>query len=128
MRYLIAILILFLNSAPGYGQEAEFSLDKAVHKFSKVHEGAILEHFYTVTNTGTAPLVISEYKVSCTCTKAYLPKDPILPGNSFKLKVTFDTNGKYYFQDRTIYLKTNTKKQTHRLRFKVNVLPRSTKN
>ena len=124
MRYLFAIIILFLSSAPGFGQEAEFSIDNSVHKFPKVDEGAILEHFFTITNTGTSPLIISEYKVSCSCTKAYLPKDPILPKASYKLKVTFDTNGKYYLQDRTIYLKTNTKKETHRLRFKVKVTPK----
>jgi hypothetical protein len=126
MRYLFALIIVFLSSAPGYGQEAEFGIDNALHKFPKVKEGVILEHFYIITNTGSAPLIISEYKVSCSCTKAFLPKDPILPGESYKLKVSFDTNGKYYLQDRIIYLKTNTKKETHRLRFKVKVIPKST--
>jgi hypothetical protein len=126
MRYLFALIIVFLSSAPAYGQEAEFSIDNALHKFPKVKEGVILEHFYIITNTGSAPLIISEYKVSCSCTKAFLPKDPILPGESYKLKVSFDTNGKYYLQDRIIYLKTNTKKETHRLRFKVKVIPKST--
>lgn len=124
MRYLFAIIILFLSSAPGYCQEAEFSIDNSVHKFPKVDEGVILEHFFTITNSGGAPLIISEYKVSCSCTKVFLPKGPILPGESYKLKVSFDTNGKYYVQDRTIYLKANTKKETHHLRFKVKVIPK----
>ena len=111
-----------MNSALVFGQEAEFSLEEKVHKFPKTKEGVLLEHEYKITNTGDAPLIISDYSVSCKCTKVYLPKEPILPGATYNLKVTFDTNGKYDFQDRTIYLKTNTKKETHAVRFKVLVI------
>ena len=119
----VAILLLItLNSALVFGQEAEFSLEEKVHKFPKTQQGVLLEHEFKITNTGNAPLIISDYSVSCKCTKAYLPDAPILPGDSFNLKVTFDTEGKYDFQDRTIYLNTNTKKGTHSLRFKVRVI------
>ena len=122
MRLYFAIIIIALNSALVFGQEAEFSLDKSVHKFPKTVEGVLLEHEYTVTNSGDAPLIISDYKVSCSCTKAYLPKKPILPGESYKIRVTFDTEGKYDWQDRTVFLQTNTKKETHSVRFKVRVI------
>lgn len=114
-----------MNSALGFCQEAEFSIDKSVHKFEKTYEGKLLEHNFVITNTGDAPLIISDYKVSCSCTKAFLPKNPILPGASFDLRVTFDTKGKYYFQDRIIYLQTNAKKETQQLRFKVKVVPKN---
>lgn len=125
MRLFFAIIIIALSSALGFGQEAEFSIDKSVHKFEKTYEGKLLEHNFKISNTGNAPLIISDYKVSCSCTKAYLPTKPILPGESFDLRVTFDTKGKYYFQDRIIYLKTNAKKETQQLRFKVKVVPRN---
>lgn len=125
MRLFYAIIIIALNSALGFGQVAEFSIDKAVFKFPKTYEGKLLEHDYIITNKGDAPLIISDYKVSCSCTKAVLPEKPILPGESFSLHVTFDTNGKYYFQDRIIYLQTNTKTKTEKLRFKVNVIPKN---
>ena len=118
----VAILLLLkLNSALVFGQEAEFSLEEKVHKFPKTKEGVLLEHYFEISNTGEAPLVISDYKVACKCTKVYLPDAPILPGETYKLKVTFDTNGKYDFQDRIVYLKANTKKGTHTVRFKVRV-------
>lgn len=125
MRLFFAIIIIALNSALGFGQEAEFGIDKAVHKFPKTYEGALLEHNFRISNTGTTPLIISDYKVECSCTKAYLPKNPILPGEYFDLKVTFDTKGKYNFQDRIIYLKTNSKQETQQLRIKVNVIPKN---
>ena len=123
MKLFLAIIIIALNSALVFGQAAEFSINKAVHKFPKTNEGIILKHTFVVTNNGDAPLIILDYKVGCSCTKVILPTKPILPGETFNLLVTFDTNGKYNFQDRIIYLKTNTKKQTHKIRFKVNVIP-----
>ena len=123
MRLFFAIIIIALNSAPGFCQEAEFRLDKSLHKFPTTKQGTVLTHDYLITNTGDAPLIISDYKVSCTCTKAILPEKAIEPGDTFALQVSFDTKEKYYFQDRTIILVTNTKKQTHSIRFKVKVVP-----
>jgi len=125
MRLFFAIIIIALNSALGISQVAEFSIEEPVYKFPKTYEGVILQHEFKFTNTGDAPLIISDYTVSCSCTKAILPKEPILPGKSSVIKVTFDTNGKYYHQDRIIYIKTNAKKSEHKLRFKVNVIPKN---
>ena len=119
MRFLLPIVFLFSLSA--FGQEAKITVSKPVHKFPKTKEGKLLEHTFQMKNTGTAPLIISKYEVACDCTKAYLPQKPILPGESFGIKVTFDTKGKYYFQDRTIILTTNTKSKEAKIRIKVNV-------
>jgi len=122
-KLYFAIIIIAFNSAFGFGQMAEFSIKKSTHKFPNTEEGVLLEHYFVIENTGDAPLILSDYKVACTCTKIILPKKPILPGETFKLKLTFDTKGKYYYQDRIIYVKANTKKGTHKLRMKVNVIP-----
>lgn len=125
MRLFFAITIIVLNSALGFGQVAEFEFKKDTHKFPDTKEGIVLEHEFLLTNTGSVPLLISDYKVACPCTKVILPKKPITPGETYLLKVTFDTKGKYYYQDRSIYLTTNTKKGTERIRIKVNVIPES---
>ena len=123
MKVYVSILFFLINTIV-LAQSAEISVDKNTVKFDKTIEGELLEHYYVITNIGTAPLIISDYKVACPCTKLSLPKAPILPGDSFKLKLTFDTNGKYYQQDRAIYLQTNTAKGTYKLRMKVNVIPK----
>lgn len=125
MIRILSIIYLILNSALGFAQEAEFFIEKPVHKFPKTYEGVVLEHRFLIENRGNAPLIISDYSVACTCTKAILPKEPILPGGTFELKVIFDTKGKYYFQDRLIKLQTNTKSGEETLRFKVNVVPKN---
>ncbi len=124
MRLLFAIIILALSSATGFGQLAEFSIKEPVHKFPKTNEGIVLEHEFVFTNTGRSPLIISGYSVACSCTKVLLPKDPIAPGQKAVIKLTFDTEGKTFYQDRTIFLQTNTKKKTDKLRFKVYVEPK----
>lgn len=124
MRLLI-VAVLILNSAFGFGQTAEFFCPKYNFKFPKTNEGAQITHTYVIVNPGTAPLIISGYEVSCSCTKVILPP-PIPPGAEDEITVTFDTNGKYYQQDRMINLQTNTKKKIERLRFRVFVIPDET--
>ncbi|MGC6434698.1 MAG: DUF1573 domain-containing protein [Crocinitomicaceae bacterium] len=116
-------LFIILNSALGFSQEAEFSLLEKVYKFPKTNEGVILNHNFKFENSGDSPLIISDYNVSCACTKVTLPNKPILPGEKGVIKVSFDTKGKYYLQDRIVYLTTNTSKKTKKLRFKVYVIP-----
>ena len=123
MKQFFAIIIIVLNSVLGLGQAAEFQFKKDVHKFPDTKEGVVLEYSFVLTNTGAVPLIISDYKVACPCTKVVLPKKPIAPGETYALKVTFETKDKHYYQDRSIYLTTNSKKGTSRIRIKVNVIP-----
>lgn len=116
-------MILSLNSVLGISQEAEFFCKKSTFKFPKTKEGVVLEHVFTIKNTGDAPLKLISYDVECDCTKAYLPEGEIIPGESVEVKVTFDTEGKAYFQDREIRITTNTKKKVEKIRIKVNVIP-----
>ena len=119
----MVFFVLIGATGVAYAQQAVLKVDKSTYKFPPTQQGVLLEHSYLITNTGDVPLIISDYTVNCTCTKLSLPKRPIAPGESFPIKVTFDTAGKYYYQDRTIGLVTNTNKK-HSLRFKVKVTPK----
>lgn len=122
MKAVLLIIISCLSTI-GLSQAPKFEADNSVHKFADTREGETISHVFTITNTGDAPLIISDYKVACPCTKAELPSNPILPGKSYQMKVTFDTKGKYEWQDRAILLQTNTKKKEEKLRIKVFVIP-----
>lgn len=117
------LLVLCSISMLTCAQLPKFEADESVHKFPDTREGVLLSHVFTIRNTGDAPLIISEYKVACPCTKVELPMHPILPGHSYPMKVVFDTNGKSEWQDRAILLQTNTKKKEEKLRIKVYVIP-----
>ena len=113
------VLITLMFTALGFGQVAVFFAPEKTHKFPT----PVLEHYFVITNTGKSPLIITEAKVSCPCTKVTFP-DTLAPGATDSIHVTFETKGTFYQQDRKIILFTNTKKKVEQLRFKVFVNPR----
>ncbi len=117
------VLITLMFTALGFGQAAVFYAPEKTHKFPTTVEGPVLEHYFVITNTGKSPLIITEAKVSCPCTKVTFP-DTLAPGATDSILVTFETKGTFYQQDRKIILFTNTKKGVEQLRFKVFVNPK----
>ncbi len=93
----LAVASMGLTSV-SFGQAAEFvqgaklSLDKEVHDYGKIKKGADGSCYFTITNTGTEPLTITNATGSCGCTVPSWPKEPIIPGESAKMKVTYATN------------------------------------
>lgn len=120
----LTLVILLILAAPALTQRAVFYAPNKTIKFPKTREGEKLKYRYIVKNTGKAPLEFYGSEAECTCTEVTLPKSAIKPGEQDFIDVTFDTNGKYYFQDRIIYLATNTRKKREKLRFKVFVIPK----
>ena len=59
-------------------------------------------------NTGKSPLVISNCQGSCGCTVPTCPKEPIMPGKSGTIKVSYDTKrvGKF---DKKVTVTSNSK-------------------
>lgn len=113
-----------MNSAIGLGQSAEFDFkDGATHKWDDTKEGVILEHYFVYKNAGNAPLTIDDAKVSCSCTKIDFPQAPTLPGEQDSIRVTFNTAGKFYRQDRKIEIYSNASRK-EKLRIKVFVIPK----
>ena len=72
--------------------KAVIVVDKEVHDYGTIEQGADGECVFTVTNTGTEPLIISLCKGSCGCTVPVCPQEPIAPGASAKITVKYNTN------------------------------------
>ena len=70
------------------------TFDKKEHDFGEIENGTPVETVFTYTNTGKAPLVISDIKSTCGCT---VPQDwsrePLEPGASSKFTVKFNGKG-----------------------------------
>lgn len=47
---------------------------------------------FEFTNTGNAPLIISNVKSTCGCTVPKKPEGPIMPGETGEIEVKYDTN------------------------------------
>ena len=123
MKFKIAFISIII-SAFCHSQKAAFYVKKKTITFPKTQEGEQLKYRYRIYNTGKEPLIISSYETECSCTQVILPEKEIDPDDFDFIEVRFDTNGKYYYQDRKINLIANTKKKRHYLRFKVYVVPK----
>lgn len=67
------------------------TLDKDVHDYGTIQQGANGTCEFTVTNSGTEPLIISQCKGSCGCTVPQCEKTPIAPGATSAITVKYDT-------------------------------------
>lgn len=66
-------------------------VDKDVHDYGTIAQGANGECAFTVTNTGDAPLIITNCKGSCGCTVPKCDTAPIAPGQKSVITVRYDT-------------------------------------
>ena len=123
MKYILTLIVV-LNAALGFNQEAVFFVKKSTVKFPKTPEGDTLSHYFVFVNKGKEPLKVERYEVACDCTVLEFPKQEVQPGAVDSILLTFDTNGKYFYQDRIAIVYTNSKKKKTNLRLKVYVIPK----
>lgn len=123
MRLFFAIIIA-LSSAFTFIGDAEFSFLTKTHDFPDAQEGEVLQFDYKFKNSGERPLVISGFDVACTCTKITWPPDPVMPKQAGVIHLTFDTTGKYGYQNRKIAIYSNAGRSV-KLSFRVFVLTKT---
>lgn len=87
---------------------AKISFEEKEYNFGEVAEGEEVVHFFRFTNTGKAPLLISDARSSCGCTVPSYPKEAIPPGKGGELKVVFNTLGKPEAQRKEVTITANT--------------------
>ncbi|GGD33127.1 DUF1573 domain-containing protein [Flavobacterium orientale] len=109
---------------PSNGKFPVMTLNKKEHSFGDIKEGEKPETTFTFTNTGEADLIISNASGSCGCTVPEYPKEPIKPGKTGKLKVSFDSTGKPGMQQKSVTITCNTQQGTDVLTIKANVIPK----
>lgn len=90
------------------GPSTNIQFKETTFNYGKIKSGAKVTHSYKFTNTGKEPLVISNAQGSCGCTVPEWPKEPIAPGKSGEIKVTFDSTGKNGPQSKRVTLTANT--------------------
>ena len=71
---------------------AKMSVNEDVHDYGTVELGGDGVCYFKVTNTGNAPLILSNVKGSCQCTVPSWPKEPIAPGKTAQIKVKYNTS------------------------------------
>jgi hypothetical protein len=59
------------------------------HDFGRIPKETPVSTVFTITNTGDKPLIIQDAQASCGCTVPKKPEQPIPPGESDEMEVTF---------------------------------------
>ena len=94
--YLLGIMFLLVGAAKAQDSKApigpEIEFEKVVHDYGDIPFNGNGECEFRFTNTGNEPLLIQKPKSSCGCTIPSWPNEPILPGESDVIKVTYRTN------------------------------------
>lgn len=88
------MLFVGLLSLGIYAQEgtAKIEFKSETIDYGEIAKGSDGVRVFEFTNTGSAPLVISNVRSSCGCTIPKKPEDPILPGKTGQIQVKYDTN------------------------------------
>lgn len=109
MKRILFFLVLATSlSFSVVAQEVEIAVEEAIEEvavdgaqmefaettldYGTIEQGSDPYRFFTFTNTGNGPLVITNAKGSCGCTIPTYPKEPIPPAQTGEIKVRYDTN------------------------------------
>ncbi len=119
MKKYVMLSLMFVMSI-GFvmaQKQADIKLDKMTHNFGEFSaDSPVVTAVFTFTNVGDAPLVIHRAIGSCGCTVPEYTQEPVLPGKTGTLKVTYNGKGRYpgHFK-KSITLRTNGKTEMVRL-------------
>jgi len=102
---------------------ARITFEEETHDFGDISQGDKLEYVYVFENSGTEPLILSNVLTTCGCTATDWPHDPIAPGRSGEINVTFDSSGKMGKQNKVITVVSNAINSQERIKLITNVLP-----
>ena len=117
MLLLAVMLIAGISFATAQEQQAQIKFQKTLHDFGTFSENnPVQECTFTFTNVGTAPLIINQAVASCGCTVPAYTKEPIAPGKTGEIKVTYNGKGKFpgHFK-KSITVRTNGKPEMTRI-------------
>jgi hypothetical protein len=98
-------------------KQSDIKFEKTTIDFGKFPESSPVQKCtFKFTNTGNAPLIINQAIASCGCTVPEYTKEPVAPGKTGTINVTYNGKGKFPgFFKKTITIRTNGKTEMTRL-------------
>lgn len=98
-----------------------FEFETEVLDYGTILQNSDGEREFTFKNVGKSPIIISRAKGSCGCTVPSWPKKPIMPGETAKIGVKYDTK-RIGNISRSITLMSNASETKKVLRIKGKVI------
>src|ERR1035437_5281076 len=95
MKKYSLLLVCLVFSMVAMSQKPVISFDVKTHDFGKVNEkDGNVTYVFDFTNKGNAPLVVNRVQAACGCTTPTWTKEPIEPGKTGTISVTYNTSGR----------------------------------
>jgi hypothetical protein len=98
-------------------------VDSSTFHFDTINEEDKVEHTFRIKN-----LLIAKAFGSCGCTVPEYPKEPVKPGETASIHVTFNSDGKQNEQMKTVTVVCNTITRNEVLHLKGFVIPKDAKD
>jgi hypothetical protein len=107
--FSVAVVMAQAEEKKKNGPEITFKTN--MHDYGELNVGGDGSYEFSFTNTGNEPLILSKPRSSCGCTVPSWPKEPILPGESNNIKVTYNTSKAGSF-NKTVTIYSNAKNKS----------------
>lgn len=123
--FILLAIVLFTGYAVAQdGKKAPNGVfNTEVHDFGKVAESSEnVSYEFVVKNEGDAPLLIQRVHTTCGCTTPNYTSEPILPGKSGVIKVTYSTTGRVGAFSKKVTVFTNVPDKVYTLTVKGEVI------
>lgn len=112
------MLMLVMSIGFAWAQsQADIKFDKTTHDFGAFSESnPVVTTTFTFTNVGNGPLVIHQAIASCGCTVPEYTQEPVQPGKTGTIKVTYNGKGRFPGKfKKSVTVRTNAKTELVRL-------------
>jgi len=109
-RLLSILMLVVYLTATAIGQTAKptITFSDKEYNFGTVRESdGIVIHDFQFKNEGKIPLIINDVKASCGCTVIEWPREPLLPGKTGIIKVSFNPNKQTGAFNKTVQINSN---------------------
>ena len=127
-KLVILVFLVFavfaVNAQEKVVNSPVISFEENSKDFGDIIQGDKVEHTFKLENTGVSPLVISNVAATCGCTVPSWPKEPIAPGKTAEIKVTFNSANKMGKQNSVVRIYSNASEPIEKVSMISNVLPK----
>ena len=128
MKKIISTLCMALTAVAMMAQNPVITFEKTEHDFGKINEAdGRVSVVFSFKNEGMAPLVLSNVRASCGCTTPTWTKEPVEPGQSGSITVTYNPNGRPGRFQKTVTITSNASEPTKKVYIKGEVIPKQAK-
>lgn len=126
--FLLPLIFILYSCSSGNPEKsdaentASIKFENTVHDFGTIPYESDGRCFFEFTNDSDQPLIVNVVRTSCGCTRPEWPEDPVQPGETGKIGITYNTRLKGRFQ-KSITVYSNAENSPVRLIIKGNVEP-----